>query len=53
MGKMWLEKEEEAKEELDDDANKNDDEKYFKDNFTFLDAMKHKPHAANATHHDK
>jgi hypothetical protein len=52
MGKMWLEKEEEAKEELDDDANKNDDEKYFKDNFTFLDAMKHKPHA-NTTHHDK
>jgi len=49
MGKMWLGKEEEAKEELDDDANKNDDEKYFKDNFTFLDAMKHKPNA----HDDK
>jgi len=45
MGKMWLEQEEEAKEEMDDDANKNDDEKYFKDHFVFLDGMKQKPHA--------
>ena len=43
MKKMLLETEKEDKEVIDDDADKNDDEKYFKENFTFMDTLKNKP----------
>lgn len=43
MKKMLLETEKETEEVVDDDANKNDDEKYFKENFTFMDSIKVKP----------
>ena len=35
---MFLETETETEEVVDDDANKNDDERYFNDNFVFMDS---------------
>ena len=38
MKKMFLETETETEEIVDDDANNNDEERYFKDNFVFMDS---------------
>lgn len=40
MNKMLLETESETEEVIDDDAGRNDDERYFKDNFAFMDSFK-------------
>ena len=43
MNKILLEKEDKVEEIVDEDLNKNDDEKYFKDTFAFMDNVKIKP----------
>lgn len=42
MNKILLEKEDKVEEIVDEDLNRNDDEKYFKDTFAFMDSVKAK-----------
>jgi len=53
MNKMLLEQEKETEEVADDDALKNDDERYFKDNFLFMDGVKSKPQVVINEEKDK